>query len=572
MKAMYHTLVLLSLLGSTALLCAQTPSPPPSPLPHRWLYLQTGLYPDEHNAKITALLERIAAEGYNGIVFNDYRLMRWDTLPPGYKEHWRQLRATCSRLKLDLIAAVMPMGYSNSLLSRDPNLAEGLPVRDAPFVVRQGALTPNDPVPLVNGGFESFRNNSPTGWKFVDEPGRIAFMDTAVKVEGASSLRMQDVARYEPRHRHARACQKLHLKPFRAYHVSVAVKTRDWEADDTRIMALGADGHPLNFQTLSLPRTQDWQRIDITFNTLDSADVSLYLGTWAGSSGTIWWDDVRIEPLGFVNVLRRAGTPLRVTSNSGAIEYEEGRDFETVRDPLTGMDPCAGDYSSWHTPPSIRILPGGRLQEGQRIRASYYHATVIREGSVACCMSDPKVYEILTEQAKQVHDALHPDGYMMMHDEIRIQGWDASCAHRGLTGAEILADNVGRCVDILKKTDPGKPLLIWSDMFDPHHNARASGPYYLVKGDGPWHGAWKGLPPDVTVVNWQMNPQTRRNTLKHFSGLGNHQILAGYYDGDPRMITSWLNDARGIPGVNGVLYTTWCSDYSQTKAFLDAAK
>jgi hypothetical protein len=76
----------------------------------------------------------------------------------------------------------------------------------------------------------------------------------------------------------------------------------------------------------------------------------------------------------------------------------------------------------------------------------------------------------------------------------------------------------------------------------------------------------------VTVLNWQMNPRTRRDTLNHFSNLGNRQILAGYYDGDPRMITSWLNDAKGIPGVEGVMYTTWCGNFSRTREFLEAAK
>ena len=566
-KSSLQALFFVLLLGLPGFLSAQTP-----PLPHRWIYLQTGLLPDEHRAKTMALLERVAAEGYNGVVFADFKFMRWDTLPSGYTNHWRELRDTCRRLKLDLIAAVMPMGYSNSLLSRDPNLAEGLPVRDAPFVIHKGTLVPNESVPLLNGGFEAFNNNTPTGWDFVDSPGEIAFQDTTIKSEGTASLRMQDVARYEPRHRHARVCQKLHLAPFRTYHISVSVKTQDWNAEDTRIMALGADGRTLNYQTLPILRTMDWTRLDITFNTLDSTEVSLYLGTWAGISGTLWWDDVRVEPAGFVNVLRRAGTPLRITSNSGAIVYEEGRDFETVLDPLMGMDPCAGDSTAWHTPPVVRILPGGRLQEGQRVRANYYHAAIIYEGSVACCMSDPKVYDILAEQAKQVRNHLQPDGYLMSHDEIRVQGWDESCARRGLTASEILADNVGRCVDILKKTDPGKPLFIWSDMFDPNHNARSKGFYYLVKGKGPWNNAWKGLPRDVTVINWQMNPGTRRDTLSHFSRLGNRQILAGYYDGDPRMITSWLNDARGLPGVEGVMYTTWCRNFSRTREFLEAAK
>ena len=160
---------------------------------------------------------------------------------------------------------------------------------------------------------------------------------------------------------------------------------------------------------------------------------------------------------------------------------------------------------------------------------------------------------------------------MMSHDEIRIQGWDKACADRGLTCGEILADNVKRCVEIIRKADPGKPIWVWSDMFDPNHNAQKSGRYYLVKGDGPWYGSWKGLPPDVGLVNWNMGPKTRRATLEHFAGLGHRQILAGYYDGNPAAIADWLKAGAGIMGLDGVMYTTWRNDYRATKAFIDAA-
>ena len=411
-----------------------------SNLPHRWLYLQTGLLPEEHLTNTMALLERIAKEGYTGVVFNDFKFMRWDSIPAIYRKHWQEMHDTCHRLKLELVAAVMPMGYSNSLLSRDPNLAEGLPVRNAIFLVRNGTLVPDETILLRNGGFESFHANTPDGWKFTDDPGAISFMDTTFHKEGRASLRMQDVAKVEPQHRHARVCQTLQLKPFHNYHVSVDVKTQDWVAQDTRVMVLGEKGQRLNYQTPAFERTQDWKTIHITFNTLESSTVTLYLGTWDGDTGTIWWDNVRIEPAGFMNVLRRPGTPLRLTSEDGAVIYQEGRDFKNIQDPLMGMDPWAGDYSSWHTLPAIPIIPGTHLTEGQRVQADYYHAAIIYDDQVPCCMSEAKVYDILTEQIQQVRDATHPDGYMMMHDEIRIQGWDESCVKQGGDPARILGN------------------------------------------------------------------------------------------------------------------------------------
>jgi len=69
-----------------------------------------------------------------------------------------------------------------------------------------------------------------------------------------------------------------------------------------------------------------------------------------------------------------------------------------------------------------------------------------------------------------------------------------------------------------------------------------------------------------------MGPRTRRQSLEHFANLGHKQILAGFYDGDPKMITAWLKDAKDIKGVEGVMYTIWQSNFKRTKEFLDGAK
>jgi hypothetical protein len=61
--------------------------------------------------------------------------------------------------------------------------------------------------------------------------------------------------------------------------------------------------------------------------------------------------------------------------------------------------------------------------------------------------------------------------------------------------------------------------------------------------------------------------------LTYFSGRGNRQVLAGYYDeGANISIDSWLDKAKGVPGVYAVVYTTWASDYSQLVNFADALR
>lgn len=56
--------------------------------------------------------------------------------------------------------------------------------------------------------------------------------------------------------------------------------------------------------------------------------------------------------------------------------------------------------------------------------------------------------------------------------------------------------------------------------------------------------------------------------------VGGQQIIAGYYDSGngAKSATDELNAATGIEGVIGFMYTSWQDDYSQMKAYADAAK
>jgi hypothetical protein len=555
------------LIGSAAPSAAEEPKP--SQLSHRWLYAPTNLLVDANIQRNIVLYERAAKAGYNGIVLGDSKFMRWDILPKEYLKNVRRTREACRKLKLDLVASVCPIGYSNDLLSRDPNLAEGLPVVDAPFVAKDGKLVPaDDSAKIVNGSFEEHKRHMPAGWSFVDKPGEVSFIDTEATFDGRCSLRMEDIGGHDARYGNGRACQPIAVKPFRYYHVSVAVKTRDFDTPgNVRIAVLAPDGSDLQHYQPTIEKTQDWKRVDVTFNSLEATKVNLYLGVWGGKRGKIWWDDVRIESAGLVNVVRRAGAPLRATGEDGVTEFVEGKDLARIKDPKLGVVPYPGEYTVWHDPPAVDIPDGSRIRDGQRVLLSYYCVPIIHSGQVMCCMAEPKVAELLQWQIAQVHKNLQPDGYFLSHDEIRVQGWDASCRNSGKTPGELLAANVSRCVKIIRGEDPGKPVYAWSDMFDPYHNAARSGKYYLVRGDGPWYGSWQGLPSDVVIVNWNSDPAKRAQSLAHFAARGHKQILAGYYDGPVGAIAPWLADARQAGGLIGAMYTTWQNRYDDLEAF-----
>ena len=68
----------------------------------------------------------------------------------------------------------------------------------------------------------------------------------------------------------------------------------------------------------------------------------------------MWVDDLALEELALVNVLRRPGCPLAVKSADGKTTYEEGRDFEPVVDPKLGRVPWEGEYEFDHAGPAIK--------------------------------------------------------------------------------------------------------------------------------------------------------------------------------------------------------------------------
>ena len=241
-----------------------------------WFYLPTNLLVDTNVDRGIELLNRAVNAGYTGVLLTDSKFCHWGQLSERYESNVKRFREECRRLNLECFVAVCPVGYSNDLLNLNPNLAEGLPVLDIPFVVKGGLLVPEQPtMPILkNSGFEEHRNNNPVGWGFVDAPGSTSFIDPDVKAEGKVSLRMQEGGDNQPPN--WRAMQAINVEPFHYYHVSVMVKTEDFDPADTRIAVLTADGRSLNWFMPQLKPTDDWRRIDITFNSLEYKTVNLY--------------------------------------------------------------------------------------------------------------------------------------------------------------------------------------------------------------------------------------------------------------------------------------------------------
>jgi hypothetical protein len=471
-------------------------------------------------------------------------------MPDRYFKNVDRLQKAAAANKIELIPCIFPIGYSDGLLMHDPNLAEGVPVKDAPFVARGKELVPaGEPVKLVNGGFEQARGATFAGFSFQDEPGKSTFADKDVKHGGAMSLRMQNASG------NCRIQQRVKLRPWACYRYSCWVKTKDLRRAEFKLLALGGSGRSLTFHEGHLKPDQDWTHMEVVFNSLGETNVGLYVGVWGGFQGTIWIDDLALEELSLVNVLRRDGCPLTVASADGKTVFEEGKDFEPVKDPVLHENMAVDRWEFGHKGPTIRLTAGSRIKDGDKLNVSWYHPVLVHGEQVACSLLAPKVFDLLADQAKRVNDLLRPKTFFVSHDEIRVAGWDETATKSGLTPGGQLAENARRCVKIIKDLNPDARVVVWSDMFDPNHNAVDN--YYLVNGS--WKGSWEGLSKDVVIANW--NGGKAAASLKFFADRGHPQVIAGYYDGDLSNFKKWDAAAKGVPGVRGFMYTTWAHNF-----------
>lgn len=551
--------VVLALVALTSTLSA-APASAAEKLERRWLYLQMNFQVPENVPKAEALFRRAAKVGYNGVVVADYKLNILDRVPQHYFKNMEQVKKVAAELNLELIPTVAPIGYSDGLLAHNPNLAEGIPVRDATFVVQDGVAVLESQLQnaLPGGGFEEHKKQAATGWGFQDGPGQFSFIDTQVKHSGQSSLRFDNPTG------NARVSRKIKVQPWHQYHATVWIKTEGFEnAREVHMFAL-ADGIRLSHSNLGVKPTQEWTQHHVILNSLGNSEMQFYCGCWGGGKGKMWFDDIKLEETAFVNLLRRDGCPLSVATADGQ-PLKEGTDFAELADPKMGRVPWAGNFDVYHQPPQLKLL-GSRVKSGDRLKVGFYHTVTIYDGQVTCCLANPEVFQVLAQQVQSVEKLLSPKTYFLSHDEIRVANWCQSCHRDGRTAGGLLAENMRRCVAEIRKINPKAQLCVWNDMFDPYHNAHDK--FYLVDGD--LAGSWEGLPKDMLIVNW--NSGKAEQSLEFFAQRGHSQILAGYYDHDPARIAGWIGTAgKAQAPLSGAMYTTWRSNFSDLEKFAESA-
>ncbi|OGG06591.1 MAG: hypothetical protein A3F83_16290 [Candidatus Glassbacteria bacterium RIFCSPLOWO2_12_FULL_58_11] len=546
--------VLGALLGTTG--CGQAKD-----YPNRWVYMHGKPLENMDQVALIRKVAKTAAEhGLNGLVLDAF-FDRIDMEPPYNYKNLQVIMQICKDNNLEFIPAVFGMGYNAPLLAHDKNLIEGLPVKDALYVVsgKEARLADDPPVEIANGGFEMAEAGAPANFTLNDNSGETVALDKTVAKAGSASLAVAMSKEYEEGEK--LATQEVAVHPYRCYLLSCWVKTEGLEGsgDVFPMLVQAPDGRRLQYYIPPVPGTSDWVRAVIGFNSRGNDKVLVSVGTPAGKSGKFWVDELKIEEEGLVNVLRREGTPLVVRGEQSGIAYEEGRDFAPVSDPVMTL-------LFDHPDPPVTILPGSRIKDGERLRVSFYHNYPIYNGQTPACMSEPKLYEIWRKTARMVHEYVKPNKYFLGTDELREAGSCEACGKRGLNVAQILGDCVTKQEQIIRELNPKAELFIWSDMFDPTHNA--PGDYhkgYFYHVDETFENSWNYIPKDLIMVCW--NSGKRDKSLEHFQKNGFRTF--GSCSGGPEGTRAWLEALDKTKGSTGLMYTTWSENFETLAEFGD---
>jgi hypothetical protein len=522
----------------------------------RFVYISDWkLQKEEDVADITKVLEAARKNHINAAVVS----IGLDTLCKASPDYLRRLKAvnqSSEQNNVELIPSIFSVGRGDAVLAHDRNLAEGVPVEDAPFVVQggEGRLAPSSAVRFTNAGFEEFDSNTPKGFERVDQPGEVSFADTEIRHGGRTSLRLEHFGAASGGR--GMAMQTIQVQPLRCYRFSLWVKTDGLQPADALRLVVQAGGRDLVPRQFPLPASSDWRKLTMLFNSLGFDKVTIQAGVWGGKAGKVWLDDWSIEEVGPVNVLHRPGTPVTVRSEAGTVVYTEGKDFAPLQDPH--LDPWHDDGEAL----PLKLLPGSRIHEGDHLKVSWYHSMVIDDSQVTVCMAEPALYDVFDDEARMLVENLHPRSVLLEMDRVRMGGTCRAC--RGHKMGELLGECITKQASILRNYASSLEVYAWSGMLDPNCDAHSN--YYLVDGD--FAGSLDNVPKNLIML--VRGSTSLEASLGFFSGQGRRTLVACPSEADNlQEVEGWIKVAAQTPKLRGLMFMPPGKNYSLLATFAD---
>ena len=505
----------------------------------KWVHLRNDITTDEKLTHVLDVLSKAAASGYNAVLWDSaiggegFDHDRWDAKRLARLE---RVKALCRERSLEIVPMIWSIGRAHSVMWNHPELAEGYPVKDVPYVVRGGrAVFEEDDAPVL-----------PAAPKVIDEKSKYI------------------VGRFD-------------VKPFRRYRFSAKIRPQGvtgrrafrfyfWPVDNND--KFSRDRMPRNLGGVE-PGREGWQDFSIDLSTHDRRVARLfctYDAAKGGKGGCVEWKDVQFRTHGLQRVMSGPGAPFRVRDAKTGEVYVEGRDYRRP-DPIPRHLEKIGFHADGPSQ-EFGIVKGGRIADGARLLVDAYELAEVSPEQYSACMSNPGLYRYFEESVVALKRMFDPKRVFLSLDELRIGGTCAACEARKTDMAHIFAEAVTRQHEILRRAIPGVGIYAWPDMFVPCRNAVRR---YEMCADTTYAGAIDLIPKDIVMAVWGGDPHL--DEIDFVAKRGFPMLGCGYYDAkDIVSQTRWRDAVMEYrDDFVGCLYTTWSKDgtYGLLKEYAD---
>jgi putative membrane-bound dehydrogenase-like protein len=188
---------------------------------------------------------------------------------------------------------------------------------------------------LPNASFEETSGAMPAGWVARNWQGAAdAALDEEVSHSGKRSVRVTSGA---PGGADTSVSARVAVTPQTSYRLSAWIRTRDLDKGS----GLGAlmnvhelQGGGPTVRTEAVTGTTDWTRVQASFNSGNFKELTIncLIGGWGRATGTAWYDDLRLEPLG------EAAGPLDEMVRVVTTHYAQRGPVESVVETLSALD------------------------------------------------------------------------------------------------------------------------------------------------------------------------------------------------------------------------------------------
>ena len=241
----------------------------------------------------------------------------------------------------------------------------------------------------------------------------------------------------------------------------------------------------------------------------------------------------------FVDI--KSSKPVFRSASNGGIAYESGKDYRII----SSAPPVIERISSGRIPKNGTLFFTGDIIDS---RAHRYSKT---------CPSEELAYQEFDRLTGLIIAALKPKKLHVNHDEIGLVNSDSRCLKRHMKEYELIAYQVNRMRDIIKKHDPDVDMIMWADCVNPYHNAGLK----LLEKTGEL------LNKDIIMAHWYYSAENyqQRDLLE----MGAKYLLSSGFRtyGSPwdHLVNhqAWeriLLQNAGNPNFMGLMHTEWYGD------------